>query len=1045
MKKYIIFFIIFIFRIALASGQNYGDFKLYSSYNFDDGKATDVQGNTSLHLMDSARITTDPIRGKVLTFDASEKGYAYLDPAPYKGDTISLSFWFKYLSTDPNPTGPWKQIFEFHNSSDDSNIYLMPQDGWGNGKSYLVCDTHSFYSGIYETLSGNKLSADNVWHHVVVVIAGQVWTYYLDGVLQTTKKVFGSLSVEAPSRLYFGMNPNRGDYPMSSSFDDINIYHYPLSASQVSQLYAGQTVTTPVATSIYPLIFKFEGNLDEQNDALKLTGSGYTFNNDPICGKVVSMNSGSNLNFSAQPFPASSSTINFLYKKDTYTSADSAKYIYQCSNDSSAYGIRLNVSGSATVLELVTKEKGVETIKTGKINMTAGTWYAISILHTIGTTGDKGVMRVYVNGVQTTAAANVKTFALGFDKWSLGSTQASQSAGGYYDQLEFYATAKSISDISNYYSTNLSPIEVTVDCGTTYQTIRDFGASDAWYSQLIGKYWPEAKKEKLAQLLFSKDFDSDGNPEGIGLSCWRFNIGAGSTEQGTQSLISDEQTRTECFLKTDGAYDWDKQIGQQWFLDKAVDYGVEDIIGFTNAPPVQYDRGGYAFNQSGLWNSILLTDHYDDFAKFITNVITHFDSKGIHFDYFSPVNEPQYLWGPSSDGTSSQEGSCWTNPEIFKVVKALNTAFSNQNLTTQLFVGEAGSLGSAITQIPSFWGNSVDSLKIFGLSNVSGLVSSHSYWTDDSADNLYTNRVNMKNEINSCPNPVEYFQTEYSLLGGGYQWGHSGGTAGSFSEMECGISLARIIHADLAIGNATGWQFWTAFEPTKHSGESRFALIEALTRKDLTDGIYNDCKLLYTLGQYSRFIRPGMKRIGVSRSDNVSEKDALAAQMFSSYINTATNQVVVVAVNSSYSDASVELNIENLNIDGTMKFTPYVTCDGTANNMKVHDPIAIGEKFTLPALSVVTFVGSKENADAIEKTETSNILIYPNPVIDELYLTNVSDFSVACIYDLAGKSLLSYTLEGRDATISLSSLPTGTYILKLGNGKKQVSKIFFKK
>ncbi len=1031
----------------MVQSQNYADYKFYSSYNFDDGTAADLQGNTSLHLMNNARISTDTERGKVLTFSAEEKGYAYFDPAPYRGDTISLSFWYKYLSTDPNPTGPWKQIFEFHNASDDSNIYLMPLDGWGNNKSCLVCDTHSFNTGIYETLDGTKLSADNVWHHIVVVIAGQTWSYYLDGTLQASKKVFGSLSVEAPSRLYFGMNPNRGDFPMSGSYDDIKIYHYPLSASQVSQLYTGKNVTAPVATSSYPLIFKFNGDLNEKNDALKLTGSGYTLVNDDDCGQVVSINNSTNLNFSAQPFPASSSTINFLYKKNTFVQGDSAKYIYQCSNDSCSYGIRLNVSGSNTVLELVTKVNGVESIKTGTIYMTADTWYAVSILHTIGTTGDKGVMRIYVDGKQTTAASNVKTFALGFDKWSLGGTSAIQSAGGFYDQLEVYNYAMSSTDIVGYYSTNLSPVYVTVDCANKYQTIRDFGSSDAWYAQLIGKSWPENKKEKLAELLFSKDFDESGNPKGIGLSSWRFNIGAGSAEQGDNSLINIEQQRTECFLGTDGTYDWTKQSGQQWFLKKAVEYGVEDIIGFTNAPPVQYNRGGYAFNKSGFWNSILLADKYDDFAQFISNVIAHFDSEGIHFDYFSLVNEPQYLWGPSEDGTSSQEGSCWTNAEITKVIKALSSEFADHNLTTRLFAGEAGSIGSAITQIPSFWGNSVDSLKIYGLSNVSNLVSSHSYWTDTSADDIYSNRVKMKNAIESCPNPVEYFQTEYSLLGSGYQWGHSGGTVGSFTEMECGISLARILHADLAIANATGWQFWSTFEPTKHSGESRFALIEALTRKDLTDGVYNDCKLLYTLGQYSRFIRPGMKHIGLTRSDNLSDKDALVSQMFSSYINEETNQVVVVAVNSSYADASVAVNVENLNTEGTMKFTPYVTCEGDGNNMKVQDPIMAGDKFTLPALSVVTFVGTLQNTspDGIDQTKAQDVKVYPNPVEDNLHITNAGDYTILRIYDLIGKQVLSKTFNNDSLIVSLSSLPAGTYVLQLSDGQKSVTKTIIKK
>ena len=41
-------------------------------------------------------------------------------------------------------------------------------------------------------------------------------------------------------------------------------------------------------------------------------------------------------------------------------------------------------------------------------------------------------------------------------------------------------------------------------------------------------------------------------PKGIGLSLWRFNVGAGSAEQGEASQIASPWMRTECFLQADG-------------------------------------------------------------------------------------------------------------------------------------------------------------------------------------------------------------------------------------------------------------------------------------------------------------------------------------------------------------------------------------------------------------------------------------------------------------------------------------------------------------
>src|SRR5689334_9106941 len=81
-------------------------------------------------------------------------------------------------------------------------------------------------------------------------------------------------------------------------------------------------------------------------------------------------------------------------------------------------------------------------------------------------------------------------------------------------------------------------ITFTINAKQKVQTIDNFGASGAWYSEGIGKYWPDQKKEAMARLLFSRELDSSGRPMGIGLTAWRFNIGGGTAEQGDSSGIS---------------------------------------------------------------------------------------------------------------------------------------------------------------------------------------------------------------------------------------------------------------------------------------------------------------------------------------------------------------------------------------------------------------------------------------------------------------------------------------------------------------------------
>ncbi|HEY6082690.1 MAG TPA: glycoside hydrolase, partial [Chitinophagaceae bacterium] len=163
------------------------------------------------------------------------------------------------------------------------------------------------------------------------------------------------------------------------------------------------------------------------------------------------------------------------------------------------------------------------------------------------------------------------------------------------------------------------------------QTIHSFGASDGWTCQIIGRWADLRKKSKIADLLFSMDTAADGSPKGIGLSLWRFNIGAGSYEQGDSSYIKDPWRREECFLNSDGTYNWNKQAGQQWFLQAARQRGVAYTLGFAVSPPVFMTRNGKAFSPGGKSLNIQ-NNRLRDYADFLTRVAGHF-----HFNYISPV------------------------------------------------------------------------------------------------------------------------------------------------------------------------------------------------------------------------------------------------------------------------------------------------------------------------------------------------------------------------------------------------------------------------
>ena len=78
-------------------------------------------------------------------------------------------------------------------------------------------------------------------------------------------------------------------------------------------------------------------------------------------------------------------------------------------------------------------------------------------------------------------------------------------------------------------------LDVSINPEKTFQTIDNFTAADAWSGNFAGQYFAAPQKEQIAKWLFSQKLGADGNPEGIGLSMWRFNIGGDKASVETAS------------------------------------------------------------------------------------------------------------------------------------------------------------------------------------------------------------------------------------------------------------------------------------------------------------------------------------------------------------------------------------------------------------------------------------------------------------------------------------------------------------------------------
>ncbi len=478
------------------------------------------------------------------------------------------------------------------------------------------------------------------------------------------------------------------------------------------------------------------------------------------------------------------------------------------------------------------------------------------------------------------------------------------------------------------------PVEITLQPEITFQTIHNFGASDAWSCQFVGN-WPDNQRNKVADLLFSREENEDGTPKGIGLSCWRFNIGGGSADIADKTGIDDPWRRAECFLQADGTYNMQKQNAQRWFLNAAKQRGVETFIGFVNSPPVWLTKNGKAFSDGG--NSMNLSEeNLPKYSHFLVEVTKQLQqNEGILFDYLSPVNEPQWDW------KGGQEGSPWTNSEIARLCRILGNDLKNAGLPTQIEITEAGQLNHFYEkandvergfQVKEFF--DVNSENYVGnVPNLAHKMAGHSYFTTTNNQVLKDVRTKVHDEILNVDPELEFWMSEFCILG------DNDGFTGNRRDlgMETALFVANVIHSDLTIANASAWHWWLAVSP--YDFKDGLVYID----KSETGGEIFDSKLLWALGNFSLFVRPEAVRISAETAPEPGVKTAA--------FKNKNGELVVIIINRSETEKSIRLTNSGAETDS---YKVYET-SATKNLAPVETKIKNGG-FSVPAESITTVV-----------------------------------------------------------------------------------------
>ncbi len=486
-------------------------------------------------------------------------------------------------------------------------------------------------------------------------------------------------------------------------------------------------------------------------------------------------------------------------------------------------------------------------------------------------------------------------------------------------------------------------LAITIRQDVPGQVIHNFGASDAWSMQFVGKNWPINKREQIADWLFSRALDRDGNPVGIGLSAWRFNIGAGSAAQGEASGIPDEWRRAETFYNGPGLINDQAHAGQRWFLKAAQERGTNTFTGFSNSPPTAITKNGLAFSSGGSWSN-LKEDQQADYVNFLADVIEFLQNEdGVTLDYISPFNEPQWNWD-----NSGQEGSPWQNSEIAEVARSLNSVLVNRGLSTLIEIPEAGQLdfltgeksnSGRDNQIEAFFSESSPNY-LGDLDNIAQKVAGHSYYTTWDFSNMVSIRKQLRQDVQLIP-ALEFWMTEYCVLEDNSIIQGNGRDLG----METALYTARVIYTDLVVAGASSWNWWLAVSPYDYKDGLIYIDHNTL------DGAVYDSKTLWALGHFSRFIPVGSILLNVSRSDLRDVEQTLNGLMAVAFQHPDQEGYTVVAINATEQEIPLKLDLPGQK----PQWEIFRTTAAKNENMKRVGISVDEEIINVPAKSITTW------------------------------------------------------------------------------------------
>jgi glucuronoarabinoxylan endo-1,4-beta-xylanase len=301
----------------------------------------------------------------------------------------------------------------------------------------------------------------------------------------------------------------------------------------------------------------------------------------------------------------------------------------------------------------------------------------------------------------------------------------------------------------------------------------------------------------------------------------------------------------------------------------------------------------------------LLSTDYDAWASVLAGfAATLKQNTGVDLYGVSAQNEPDF---------SAPYSSClYSSQEMVDFVKVLGPKLAALTPPVRLLAAE-----------PSNWMDLWGGTDAFGTailaditaSTAVGIIATHDYGFGPVAP------------PGGVPQPI--WETEVSGVMGSPQ-------AGPSSDIANGIVVAQWIASAIVTGGASAWHYWWLI--SANNDNEGLLLMGGVTTKRL-----------YTLGNFSKFVRPSYQRVGVSGAVPIGVQIV-------AFNGPTDRKIAIVVINAGTSAVSVSISI-----GGTAspnQVTPWVT--SASDDLVAHSALKLtGARFstTVEPQSVTTFVG----------------------------------------------------------------------------------------